>query len=98
MPNQIDIQKSPYGLNGGIYLSASLSASVVTAVSKSVDGFWYYPLTASVAEIRFSNIDSGSIISGSFQAGIGVWGKITSVTQSSGQAIVYYGAPEPPRY
>lgn len=95
MPNIIDISRSPYGLNGGFYFSASLSASVVKPHSASVDGFWYYPLTASVAEIRMANIDSGSIISGSFQAGIGVYGKIIAVTQSSGQAIVYYGAQDP---
>lgn len=92
MSNIIDINKSPYGLNGGIYLSASLSASVVFPASASTpNGFWYYPLTASVAKIVFANIDSGSVVSGSFQAGLSIYGQIISVTQSSGQAIVYYG-------
>jgi hypothetical protein len=90
MPNQIDEIKSPYGLNGGLFLSGS--------VSKSVDGFWYYPITASVARITLSNIDSGSAVSASFSGGVGLYGKITSVTQSEGIAIVYYGAPDQPRY
>ena len=47
MQSQIDISKHPYGLGGGAILSGSVSASV--------DCFWYYPITASVANIKFGS-------------------------------------------
>jgi hypothetical protein len=89
MQSQIDISKHPYGLGGGAILSGSVSASV--------DGFWYYPITASVANIKFGNL-SGSTGNVSYTAGVGVYGVITQVTQSSGIAILYSGSADAPSY
>ena len=83
MPQIVDGLKDPYGLNGGAILSGS--------VSTACDAFWYYPVTATTAIVKFSNL-SGSQVSASFTAGNGVYGAITSVTQSSGIAIVYSGS------
>ena len=83
MPSVVDQIRSPYGLSGGKILSGS--------VSSSADAFWYYPLTASTATIVFSNL-VGYTASVSFSAGVGVYGAITSVTQSSGIAILYSGS------
>jgi hypothetical protein len=88
----IDINRGPYGMNGGTILSGS--------VSSSADAFWYYPITATSAWITFANLVGPapsqslitSSISSSFNAGVGVWGRITSVTQSSGYAILYSGS------
>jgi hypothetical protein len=89
MQSQIDISKHPYGLGGGAILSGSVSASV--------DGFWYYPITASVANVKFGNL-SGSTGNVSYTAGVGVYGVITQVTQSSGIAILYSGSANAPSY
>jgi hypothetical protein len=83
MPEIIDGLKDPYGLNGG----AILSGSVTTAT----DAFWYYAVTNTAANIKFSNL-SGSSINTTFTAGQSIYGNITSVTQSSGIAIVYSGS------
>ncbi len=83
MPQLVDVSRSPFGLSGGTILSGS--------VSSSADAFWYYPVVASVATVKFSNI-SGPTASLSYTAGIGVYGAITSVTQSSGYAILYSGS------
>lgn len=88
---QADISKSPYGLNGGIYLNGSTSKAIN-------NGYCYYPLSASEANIKFSNIDSGSSINMTFSPGIPIYGIITSVTQSSGISIVYYAGIEPIKY
>ena len=89
MDNQLDISKQPYGLGGGKLLSG--------AVTVDVEGYCYYPLSGSVATLNFTNIDNGPI-SATFIPGIPVFGHITSVTQSAGLAVVYYGAPDQPRY
>jgi len=83
MPQIVDGLKDPYGLNGGAILSGS--------VSKACDAFWYYAVTGTTAIIKFSNL-SGSSISASFAQGQSIYGAITSVTQSSGVAIVYSGS------
>lgn len=72
----------PYGLGGGVFLSGSVT---------SPSGYYYvyYPLTSSVANIKMNNIISGSQITGSFAAGLPIYGTITSVTQSSGVAFLY---------
>ena len=72
----------PYGLGGGIFLSGSIT---------SPSGYYYvyYPITSSVANIKMNNIISGSQITGSFAAGLPIYGTITSVTQSSGVAFLY---------
>lgn len=97
MPFAVDITKSPYGLSGGVIFSGSVSASV--------DGFLYWPITATSASIFTSNLvgaTGSAFISGSitsaFTVGIGMWGNITSVTQSSGIAIVYNGTAAPTRF
>jgi hypothetical protein len=89
MQNNIDISKHPYGLGGGAILSGSVSASV--------DGFWYYPVTATVANVKIGNL-SGSLGSITYAAGVGVYGYITQVTQSSGIAILYSGSSDAPSY
>jgi len=83
MAEIIDSLRSPYGLSGGTILSGSVSASC--------DAFWYYPVTATTAIVTFSNL-AGSSVSASFAAGVGVYGNITSVTQSAGIAVVYSGS------
>lgn len=91
MPQFIDPLKSPFGLSGGIILSGSQNVNT--------DGFWYYPIISSTAQVFTNNLDgsgtSGSISSGSvtatFAAGIGMYGQITAVSQSAGLSIVYYG-------
>jgi hypothetical protein len=83
MPQIVDGLKDPYGLNGGAILSGS--------VNKACDAFWYYSVTGTTAIIKFSNL-SGSSISASFAQGQSIYGAITSVTQSSGVAIVYSGS------
>jgi hypothetical protein len=83
MPEIIDGLKDPYGLGGGAILSGS--------VSSSCDAFWYYPVTTTVATVKFANL-SGSSITTTFTAGNGVYGNISEVTQSSGIAIVYSGS------
>jgi len=90
MDSQLDIAKEPFGLSGGILLSG--------AKQLTVEGYCYYPLSSSAAVVNFSNLDSGSAVSATFMAGIPVFGAITAVTQSAGLAIVYYGAPDKPRY
>ena len=95
MDNQINIASHPYGLSGGTILSGS--------VSISGEAFWYYPVTTAVATIKFNNmVDAGgspaSMSSVSLPAGTSVYGVITSVTQSSGVAILYSGSANIPRY
>ena len=88
MPQIVDGLKDAYGLNGGAILSGS--------VQTKTDAFWYYPVTNTVATIKFSNM-SGSAATTVFSnipmtAGNGVYGAITEVTQSSGVAMLYYGS------
>jgi hypothetical protein len=89
MQNNIDISQHPYGLGGGAILSGS--------VSIAADGFWYYPVVNSVANVKFDNL-SGSTGTISYTAGVGVYGYITQVTQSSGLAILYSGSANAPSY
>ena len=86
MPQIIDGLKDPYGLKGGTILSGS--------VSSSCDAFWYYAVTGTTAIIKFSNLAGGSV-SASFAQGQSIYGNITSVTQSTGVAIVYSGSYMP---
>jgi hypothetical protein len=83
MPQIVDGLKDPYGLNNGAILSGS--------VNKACDAFWYYAVTSTTAIIKFSNL-SGSLISASFAQGQSIYGNITSVTQSTGLAIIYSGS------
>lgn len=84
MPQIVDSLKDPYGLHGASILSGS--------VTTKADAFWYYPLVASVANVKFNGGISGSLGNVSFTAGVGVYGPITEVTQSSGLAILYSGS------
>ena len=72
----------PEGLGGGTILSGSISASFSNA-------FWYYPIIASTANVKFGNMTNAFNQSITFTAGVGVKGVITQVTQSAGLAIVY---------
>lgn len=83
MPQVININTDPYGLKGGTIVSGS--------VSISADAFWYLPITNTVAGIAFSNL-GGSNFTSSFTAGNGVYGAITSISQSSGIAVLYSGS------
>ena len=89
MNRQIDISKHPYGLGGGTVLSGS--------VSVAGEGFWYYPVTQTVATVKVSNLNNalGSV---TYTAGVGVYGNITEVTQSSGVAVLYSGSANTPTY
>jgi len=89
MQNQIDIAKHPYGLGGGTILTGSMSIAG--------EFFWFYPISSSIATVKLSS-PAGAIPSTTYPNGIGVYGFITEVTQSSGASIVYLGAPSEPRY
>jgi hypothetical protein len=89
MENQIDISKHPYGLGGGTILTGS--------VSTAGDFFWFHPISSSIADIKFKNLD-GSLGSTLHSNGVGVYGFITEVTQSSGKSIVYAGQTDNPKY
>ena len=85
-------KKAEFGLNGGVYLIDAANA-VATSSQGDYTGYVYYPVSESKATIKMSNItntDSGIIYSGSTP----VYGPITEVTQSSGQAFVYLGNAE----
>jgi hypothetical protein len=86
MPQIVQTDRDQFGLNGGTIVSGSIK---VTA-----DAFWYLPITNTVAGIGFANLSgvSGSNFTASFTAGSGVYGGITSVSQSSGIAILYSGS------
>lgn len=72
----------PYGLGGGVFLSGSAT---------SPPGYYYvyYPITSSVANIKMNSMVNGAQITGSFTAGLPIYGTITSVTQSSGISFLY---------
>jgi hypothetical protein len=89
MQNQIDIAKHPYGLGGGTILTGSMSTSG--------DYFWFYPISSSVSTLKMAD-PAGTIPSTAYPNGVGVYGYITEITQSSGASIVYLGAPSEPRY
>ncbi len=93
MEKQIELQKDPYGLGGGILISGSINKTM------SGSGAWcYYPLETSTAIVNTSNIISGSAITFSGSLGAPLYGDITAVSQSSGVAIVYFGSFKPPIY
>ena len=84
----VDLSKHAVGLGGGTIVSGSVNASFTTA-------FWYYPITATVVnKITFADLVGGNITSASFTAGVGINGTITSVSQSSGIAVVYNALQE----
>ena len=91
MPQVIDQLRSPWGLSGGTILSGS--------VNINSDAFWYLPITATSASITFSNLTGGRI-NANFTASAGVYGAITTVSQSSGIAVLYSGSylPGTPGY
>jgi len=82
MAQIVDPYKDAYGLNGGTVISGSQTVAV--------DGYVFYPLIDTTAEVNFPSLTSGSF-SATFVAGIPVYGNITEVTQSSGLSIVYNG-------
>jgi hypothetical protein len=76
------------GLNGGVYLSGSIQ-TVITGSGGSQVGFQFVPLSASIATLSIANITNGNAIVNTNTNPI--QGLITSVTQSSGTSIVYFG-------
>ena len=90
MNDQIDIAKHPFGLGGGIILSGS--------ITRSLEGFVYYPIQETTATLRIPNLTNGGSLSATFIAGLPIYGAITAVTQSSGIAIVYSGSIPVPTY
>lgn len=84
-------EKAEFGLNGGIYLNGAINAIATSSQGYSV-GYVYYPISASVADIKMSGITYGSSIS--YTGSVPVYGPITEVSQSSGQAFIYFGNPE----
>jgi len=73
--------RGEFGLSGGVYITGS--------VNINCSAYAYYPLTACSASIVTSNITNGEKITGTFLAGITIYGNITAVSQSSGTSIVY---------
>lgn len=84
-------KKAEFGLNGGIYLNGAVNAVATSSQGYNV-GYVYYPISASVADIKMSGITNGSSIS--YTGSVPVYGPITEVTQSSGQAFIYFGSPD----
>lgn len=79
----VDLTRHAVGLGGGTILSGSVNASFTT-------GYWYYPVTSTVVnKITFSDLVGTNITSASFTPGMGVYGAITAVSQSSGISVVY---------
>jgi hypothetical protein len=54
-------KKAEYGLNGGIYLNGNINAVATSSQGYSV-GYVYYPISASVADIKMEGITNGSSI------------------------------------
>jgi len=78
----IDLQKNPFGLGGGIYMSGSIT-------SPEGHYFCYCPIQPSCnINLKTTNITNGSSISGIYS--IPIFASITCVTQSSGEGILYY--------
>ena len=78
----------PDGLGGTVYLSGSCSAS----------GYFYsyYPfrgtsIAARIVMTKMSNpaAPNDNFITGSFNLGVPIYGTITQVTQSSGEALLF---------
>jgi hypothetical protein len=84
-------RKAEFGLNGGVYLNGVASA-VATSSQGDYTGYVYYPVSESKATIKMSGITNGSNIQ--YSGSTPVYGPITEVTQSSGQAFVYLGDAE----
>lgn len=84
-------EKAEFGLNGGIYLNGAINAVATSSQGYSV-GYVYYPISASVADIKMSGITNGNSIS--YTGSVPVYGPITEVSQSAGQAFIYFGNPE----
>ncbi len=84
MPNTVDNNVDAFGLRGGAVISGS--ATIAT------DGYVYYPLTTCVSNVVVRNLVNRNTLTGSWSAGIPIFGEIISVTQSSGVAIVYSGS------
>jgi len=82
----IDQFSHPYGLGGTVYLSGSASAS----------GYFYsyYPFRGTpVARIVMNGMSnpaapSNNFITGAFSPGVAIYGTITQVTQSTGEALL----------
>ena len=84
-------EKAEFGLNGGIYLIDNATA-LITSSQGDYTGYVYYPVSESKADIKMSGIINGSNIQ--YSGSTPVYGPITEVTQSSGQAFVYLGNAE----
>jgi len=84
-------EKAEFGLNGGIYLNGNINAVATSSQGYSV-GYVYYPISASQANIKMSNITNGSEII--YTGSTPIYGPITEVTQSAGSAFIYFGNPE----
>mgnify|MGYP003669259936 CR=1 FL=1 len=84
-------EKAEFGLNGGVYLNG-VAIAVATSSQGDYTGYVYYPVSESKATIKMSGITSGSSII--YSGSTPVYGPITEVTQSAGQAFVYLGNAE----
>ena len=84
MPQIVDGLKDPYGLNGGRILSGS--------VNVLADAFWYLPITATSVTSMSIGLAGTPLTSVNFTAGVGIYGNITMVSQSSGIAVLYSGS------
>jgi hypothetical protein len=85
MPEIVQTDAGPFGLSGGTIIAGS--------ATQAADAFCFYPLDdCSTVAVTFSNLSNGPLTLTTATAGIPVYGAITSVTMSSGTAILYSGS------
>jgi hypothetical protein len=85
MPELVQTDTSPFGLSGGTIITGN--------ITQAADAFCFYPLVdCSTVTVTFSNLNNGPLTLSTAAAGIPVYGAITSVTMSSGTAILYSGS------
>jgi hypothetical protein len=85
MPEIVQDNRDPFGLNGGTIVTGN--------TAQAADAFCFYPLTdCSTVTVTFSNLNNGPLTLSTAAAGIPVYGAITSVTMSSGTAVLYSGS------
>lgn len=84
MPQVINVNSDPYGLSGGTIVTGN--------VAQAADAYVFYPLTDCATVTIVGSYNNGPLTLSTALAGIPIYGVITSVTMSSGTAILYSGS------